>query len=50
MTRFHSDEYINFLQNVSPDNLENLALQYGGAEQGISRCKLKMGIILMKTY
>lgn len=39
MTRFHSDEYINFLQRVTPDNLEHLAVQHGGLEQGIARCK-----------
>ncbi|KAI8328467.1 hypothetical protein EDC96DRAFT_530536 [Choanephora cucurbitarum] len=37
MTRFHSDEYVNFLQTVTPDNLESLAMQYGGLEQGIAR-------------
>ncbi|CEG70039.1 Putative Histone deacetylase [Rhizopus microsporus] len=37
MTRFHSDEYVNFLQTVTPDNLETLALQHGGLEQGIAR-------------
>ena len=40
MTRFHSDEYINFLQHVTPDNVEQLAMQHGGLEQGITRCKL----------
>lgn len=40
MTRFHSDEYVNFLQNVTPDNLELLAMQHGGLEQGIARCKV----------
>lgn len=39
MTRFHSDEYINFLQHVTPDNVEQLAIQHGGLEQGIARCK-----------
>ncbi|KAL7320173.1 histone deacetylase (class I) Clr6 [Mucor circinelloides] len=37
MTRFHSDEYVNFLQTVTPDNLESLAMQHGGLEQGIAR-------------
>ncbi|KAI7866395.1 hypothetical protein BDF14DRAFT_1812761 [Spinellus fusiger] len=37
MTRFHSDEYINFLQSVTPDNLELLAMQHGSLEQGIAR-------------
>ncbi|KAI8147475.1 hypothetical protein BJV82DRAFT_701103 [Fennellomyces sp. T-0311] len=37
MTRFHSDEYINFLQHVTPDNVEHLAMQHGGLEQGIAR-------------
>ncbi|KAL1926372.1 hypothetical protein VTP01DRAFT_5893 [Rhizomucor pusillus] len=37
MTRFHSDEYINFLQHVTPDNVEQLAIQHGGLEQGIAR-------------
>ncbi|KAG1469743.1 hypothetical protein G6F56_003080 [Rhizopus delemar] len=37
MTRFHSDEYVNFLQTVTPDNLESLALQHGGLEQGVAR-------------
>ncbi|KAG1043323.1 hypothetical protein G6F25_002505 [Rhizopus arrhizus] len=37
MTRFHSDEYVNFLQTVTPDNLESLTLQHGGLEQGIAR-------------
>lgn len=39
MTRFHSDEYVNFLQTVTPDTLETLAMQHGGLEQGIARCK-----------
>lgn len=39
MTRFHSDEYVNFLQTVTPDTLETLAMQHGGLEQGIARCE-----------
>ncbi len=46
MTRFHSDEYVNFLQTVTPDNLESLTLQHGGLEQGIARCKASFGIAL----
>ncbi|KAI8989418.1 hypothetical protein BDB01DRAFT_842131 [Pilobolus umbonatus] len=37
MTRFHSDEYVNFLQTVTPDNLETLSQPHGGLEQGIAR-------------
>lgn len=44
MTRFHSDEYVNFLQTVTPDNLESLAMQHGGLEQGIARCKMMQTI------
>jgi histone deacetylase 1/2 len=39
MTRFHSDEYINFLHRVTPDNVSQIAMQHGGLEQGIARCK-----------
>lgn len=42
MTRFHSDEYINFLQHVTPDNVEMLAMQHGGLEQGIARCRIQI--------
>lgn len=45
MTRFHSDEYVNFLQSVTPDNLESLAMQHGGLEQGIARCKLLLFVL-----
>ncbi|RUP07402.1 histone deacetylase RpdA, partial [Jimgerdemannia flammicorona] len=37
MTRFHTDEYINFLYRVTPENMEELTMQQGGAEQGIAR-------------
>ncbi|KAG2183374.1 hypothetical protein INT43_006380 [Umbelopsis isabellina] len=37
MTRFHSDEYINFLHRVTPDNVSQIAMQHGGLEQGIAR-------------
>ncbi|OZJ04869.1 hypothetical protein BZG36_02601 [Bifiguratus adelaidae] len=37
MTRFHTDEYINFLHRVSPDNVDEITSQYGGLEQGIAR-------------
>lgn len=45
MTRFHSDEYINFLHRVTPDNVSQIAMQHGGLEQGIARCKLFLSLI-----
>lgn len=47
MTRFHSDEYINFLQRVTPDNVSQIAMQHGGLEQGIARCKLNFFFSLL---
>jgi hypothetical protein len=45
MTRFHSDEYITFLEKVSPDNLDEIAKLFGGLDDGLTRCMCvsKMG-------
>ncbi|KAM3581542.1 histone deacetylase (class I) Clr6 [Umbelopsis sp. WA50703] len=37
MTRFHSDEYIAFLKMVSPDNINEVAMTFGGLDDGLTR-------------
>lgn len=43
MTRFHTDEYIQFLYRVTPENASELATQYVGSDDGISRFNVNVG-------
>ncbi|KAJ2964851.1 hypothetical protein NQZ79_g227 [Umbelopsis isabellina] len=37
MTRFHSDEYITFLKMVTPENINEVAMTFGGLDDGLTR-------------